>query len=208
MASWKFRAGSDFVLNETGESGIGFYGSAFGISVIVDEYQDRTYITDPTGVIQGPECDNVKYYSSTQALLNQTSTPMNLRKIPNYQSTLNISFTHTSVCQAINTKAWVYDGSTGPVVKTAMPTGVLCRIAEIIHPNNTQDEDGTGDLTWTAITASSTNYIDLVDSPGPSGLTPGGTGATTHDWFTIISASPDSIGSKTQFALLAETEHL
>lgn len=52
--------------------------------------------------------------------------------------------------------------------------------------------------------------MTCVASPGISGQRPNGaqTSATQHDWYFAISASPDSIGSKTMFALYFETEYL
>ena len=55
--------------------------------------------------------------------------------------------------------------------------------------------------------------VPISDSPGASGnYAHNGTGsehtATQHDWYLAISASPDSIGSKTQYGLYVELEYL
>ena len=55
--------------------------------------------------------------------------------------------------------------------------------------------------------------VPLAQSPGPSGHYAGnGTGNTgqytQHDWYLAITASPDSIGSKTQYGLYVELEYL
>jgi hypothetical protein len=89
------------------------------------------------------------------------------------------------------------------------PSGVTCKVAEIIHPGDTQIPEGSGDTSW--ITAhGSAVVVDLVASPGISGLSPNGpeTTQTDHDWYLAISASPDSIGSKTQFGLYCSLEYL
>ena len=55
--------------------------------------------------------------------------------------------------------------------------------------------------------------VPLAQSPGPSGHYAGDGSANTgqytqHDWYLAISASPDSIGSKTQYGLYVELEYL
>ena len=56
-------------------------------------------------------------------------------------------------------------------------------------------------------------YVPLAKSPGPSGQYAGNGSANTgqyyqHDWYVGITASPDSIGSKTQYGLYVELEYL
>lgn len=203
MAVISFRAGEGFTINDLGGSGLGFYGDSFGRSVRVGFYQDRTFITDSLGVQQGPECDNVKYYSSSQAILGQEGSPLNLRAIPNYQSTLNIRFTHDFAVRVEQVKVRIFDRTN---INNG-PSGVTCKVAQIIHPDEEQDENGTGDTSWHT-PAGAVDVVSLVNSPGISGLTPNGTGDIIHDWFLAISASPDSIGSKTKFGLYAEMEYL
>ena len=55
--------------------------------------------------------------------------------------------------------------------------------------------------------------VPLSDSPATSGEHAGtGSGSvvtdTQHDWFIAISASPDSIGSKTSYGLYVSLEYL
>ncbi|MBX9836729.1 MAG: hypothetical protein K2X69_00305, partial [Silvanigrellaceae bacterium] len=52
--------------------------------------------------------------------------------------------------------------------------------------------------------------LSMVDSPGLSGLSPSciNTTATTHDWYLALTATPQSIGSKTQFGLYFAVEYL
>ena len=56
-------------------------------------------------------------------------------------------------------------------------------------------------------------YVPLAKSPGPSGQYAGNGSANTgqyyqHDWYVGVTASPDSIGSKTQYGLYVELEYL
>lgn len=205
MAQISFYAGEDFNINNLTGSGLGFYGSAFGDSVNVGEYQATTFITDSNGTSQGPQVDNVKYLNSASGIVNSSSSGIPLISIPNYQATLNIRFTHSSAVRVQNAKARIFDRAS--INNPA--SGVTTKFAEIIHPNTTQLPTGSGDTTWHTPAGSSV-VVDLVASPGTSGFSPNGisTSDTQHDWYAAISASPDSIGSKTQYALYVSLEYL
>ncbi len=88
-------------------------------------------------------------------------------------------------------------------------------VANLVHPNPTQGAGGSGNSTWEFPNGSS--YMNLSTfnngvsySPGQSGYSPQGAGTTdlTHDWYLGISASPNSIGSKTFYGLLYSVEFL
>lgn len=90
------------------------------------------------------------------------------------------------------------------------PSGVTCYCAEVIHPSFTQTGSlGSGDASWIHVHGSAV-VMDLVASPGVSGIRPNGasTSSTVHDWYVALSPSPDSVGSKTQFGLYVELEYL
>jgi hypothetical protein len=206
MALISFLAGESYAISNLAGSGLGFYGdSGFGASVQVGAYQGRTFITDAAGTIQGPECDNVKWTHANSGILGQAGSSVNLTHIPNYQSTLNIRFTHTSAVKTQNVKLRIYDRTNINVGAT----GVLTQVAEIIHPNEVQGAGGSGDTTWLQPAGSSV-VVDLVASPGTSGYSPNGvnTSDTQHDWFVAMSASPTTIGSKTQYGLYCQLEYL
>lgn len=192
-------------------SGLGFFGSAgFGAAVAVSAWNDHTYITDGNGVVQGAEAQNVKWLHANSGVLGQVSSGVNLLNIPNYQSTLNIRFTHTSAVQVENVEAGIYDR----VSITNPASGVTCKIAEIIHPSILQTETGSGDSSWTTATnAGAVVPLPLANSPGVSGLYAGSGDSSTrqdtqHDFYVAISASPDSVGSKTQFGLYFTCEYI
>lgn len=206
MAQIDFYSGEDFTINDLSGSGLGFYGdSGFGASVAVGAYQGRTFITNGNGTTQGPEVDNVKFLNSASGILGQTGSGIALTAIPNYQATLNIRFTHTSDVQTQNGEVRIFDRS-----NIANPaSGVTTKVAEIIHPDPVQNNNGSGDVSWIT-PAGSSIVVDIIDSPGISGLRPSGPNTTDdrHDWYLAISASPDSIGSKTQYGLYVELEFL
>jgi len=87
---------------------------------------------------------------------------------------------------------------------------VTTKVAQIIHPDpNQANPSNSSDATWSTPTGSSV-ILSLVNSPGISGGRPMGdyTTDTQHDWYTVISASPDSIGAKTLYGLYVELEYL
>ena len=207
MAAIEFWAAgyNDIQIHNLSSSGIGFYGSAFGNSVAVGEYQTTTYITNSNGTSQGPQINNVKYLNPSSGYVNSATSGMPLLNIPNYLSTLNIRFTHSSPVKTQNVKLYIYDR----VSINNEASGVLTKVAEIIHPDVLQTATGSGDSNWITPTGSSV-IVDLVASPGTSGFRPNGanTSDTRHDWYTVISASPNSVGSKTQYGLYTSLEYL
>jgi hypothetical protein len=202
MATISFFASQN--IDNLNGSGLGFYGSAFGSSVSVASYQDTTFITDSNGTIQGPQANNIKWTHPGSGSINGAAS-VELTKIPNYLATLKIQFSHTSAVKTQNAKGRIYDRSS---INNAA-SGVTTKIAEVIHPDTVQNNNGSGDSTWLTPAGSSV-VVDFVSSPGLSGHRPnaGNTTDRTHDWFAAISASPDSVGSKTLYAFYFECEYL
>ena len=189
-------------------SGLGFYGTGFGQSVDVGAWQDTTFITNGAGTAQGQQVNNVKYQNTASGIIGSASSGVWLTQIPNYLATLNVRFTHSSAVKAQNTKAYIYDRSS--INNPA--SGVTTKVAELIHPDTIQTNTGSGDGTWLTPTGSSVT-VSLAPSPGVSGLFAGNGSNSTrsdtiHDWYLAISASPDSIGSKTLYGLYISLEYL
>jgi hypothetical protein len=206
MALISFLAGENFTINNLNGSGIGFYGAAgFGATVNVGEYQGRSFITNSAGTAQGPEVDNVKFLNAGSGILGQTGSGIALTAIPNYQATLNVRFTDASTVATQNVSMRIFDRAD----INNDPSGVTCKVAEIIHPGITQTNDGSGDIAWVTPHGSGVT-VPFIDSPGISGLRPDGPNTTDvqHDWYAAIAASPDSVGSKTQFGLYFTLEYL
>lgn len=189
-------------------SGLGFYSSdGFGGSVLVGAYQGRTFITNGAGTSQGPEGNNIKYLDTQSGIIGQVGTGVHIKCIPNYQATLEVRFTHTSAVKTQNNKLYIYDRSN----INNNPSGVVCQTAEVIHPTTTQTYNGSGDTMWQN-TFGSGSILSLCPSPGVSGLY-AGNGADgnwsddSHSHYVAISASPSSVGSKTQFGLYVSMEY-
>lgn len=198
-----FWAGQNQFNNLNG-SGLGFYGSSFGSSVNVGEYQDSTFITNSNGTAQGPQASNIKYVHPASGSINGL-TPVNVRAIPNYLATLNIRVNSDSPIRTQNAKFRVFDR----VNINNNPSGVLCKVAEIRKPDpNQASVNGSGSAAWVTVQGSS-SVLDLSASPGLSGTSPNGplTQATRHDYYLAISANPSTVGAKL-FAGYVEVEYL
>lgn len=218
MASIEFRAneglsGSDEVINQSSQglsgSGIGFFGSAGALSSVrIGEYQDRTFVVNSAGTSSAAEIDNVKYVASSSGLISRggvEESSINLQRIPNYKSTLNIRFTHDTEVSTQNAVIYAYDRTN---INNG-PSGLTCQIASIIHPSVSTGVLGSGSSSWVDSQGFST-ALTCHASPGVSGLSPSGssTSSTQHDWYFALSASPSSIGSKTDFGLYFSVEYL
>lgn len=188
--------GNKFSLNG---SGLGFYGSSFGSAIRVNEYNQTTFITNSNGTVQGPRTNNVRYVSATTGLVNEL-TNLNLLQIPNQSGTLNIRIASDSPISTQNARLY----GTDRVSSSNGPSGVTLRGAEIIHPWATYTPAGSGSSSWVNLNGIS-SYLSLSSSPGISGLVPGS--SAIHDYYIALSASPSSIGSKTQFGFLFEVEY-
>lgn len=197
--------GSAFDVDLAG-SGLGFYGAGgFGASVAVGAYQDNTYVTGSGGLEEGPHGYNVKWVHANSGEV-AGSTILNLQRIPNYEASLNIRFSTTGTPVNVqNAELRIYDRS--DITKGA--SGVVTKVAELVNIALTEGVLGSGDTAWHTPVGSS-DPVDLRDNPGISGTAVvGGTGTSlTHDWYVAISASPSSIGSKTQYGLYVSLEYL
>jgi hypothetical protein len=204
MATITFYSGPNNA-NALSGSGIGLYGSSgFGYSVAVGSYNGRTFITDSTGTNQGPEGNNCQFQNASGVIVGQTGSGILLLKLPNFQSTVNIRLTNASAIQVQNVQLYGYDRSN---INNA-PSGVTFYGASIVHPNVVQDLSGSGSPTWTQLSGSG-SILNLVSSPGTSGLSPNGANTldSTHDWYVALTATPNTVGAKL-FATQLSLEYL
>lgn len=206
MASFSFRCGENAIHNLSG-SGLGFYGEGFGQSVNVGEYQETTFITNSTGTAENAMANNIRWTHANSGVINESGDDVLLTQIPNYLATLMIDFTHDSPIQVQNVEARIYDR----VNINNAASGVLTRVAEIVHPDPVQNDNGSGDTSW-ATPAGSAIILTLSDSPGISGWYASNGSSqrpdTVHRWHLALSASPSSVGSKTLYGFYIECEYL
>jgi|TARA_B100000519_G_scaffold190718_1_gene190465 hypothetical protein len=216
-------------INHTAGSGLGFYGGGYGISVPVSTFQDTTFTTNSDGTATDYiQLHNTKYDAGNSGVLADGNSIANLNNVPNYLAPLNIRFTHSSAVKVQNCKLRIFDRN--DIAKHA--SGVSTMVYEIRHPSALQSVTnlnfrGRTDNTWVEFDAEdSDNPADMTftSSPGMSGLNTDSTDTDTakgystttgsahtsarHDWYAALSASPHSIGSKTQYGLYFTVEYL
>lgn len=184
---------------------LGFFGSdGFGNPLSLNEFNGRTFVTNNSGSVAFEECDNCRRISSSGVIIGQTGTGINLINLPNYLATINLRFTHPQAVLIQNVRLIAFDGTD----ITNAPTGLNVYGAEIIHTSRLQSATGVGDSTWTQMQGSGVQ-LNLVDSPGTSGLSPLGpaTTDTRHDWYCALSVTPTIPGDKT-FAWRVDLEYI
>ncbi len=222
-------------IKHTSGSGLGFFGGGFGISVPVGQYQDSTFVTNGDGTSSGIRVKNTKWSSASGASPNGGSE-VGLSGVPNYYAPLNVRFTHTEAVRVQNCKLRIFDRNDISKQASGVTTKVFeTRHPHPIESHNAMSGSlalrGITGYAWTEFDPTeSMSDLDFTPSPGmsglntsaadtlPSGLSDGtinwltneGTAhqTTRHDWYVAMSASPDSIGSKTQYGLYFTLEYL
>lgn len=193
-------------------------GTSSGIKCSNVKYQDGA--SDDTAFVQGE------------------TSPQGTSGIPNFAAPLNIRFEHDEAIRVQNCKIRIFDrddiskaasGVTTQVYEIRHPHPTAGESANDIGPLKFRGEVGVH--TWSQFD-DTTGGNDMILTPGPgaSGLNTSsddnlnedGTGgyknwtsqegeshrSVRHDWYLALSASPDSIGSKTDFGLYFTLEYL
>lgn len=219
------------LINHSAGSGIGFYGSNFGVSVPIGTRQSTTFVTNSLGANQGSQLNNTTMSTSGDNSTIGTvsingASAINLDRLPNYLCPLNIRFTHTEPVRVQNCKLRIFDRN--DITKHA--SGVVTYVYEARHPSSLQT---LSNLSHRGRTANSWYEFDSLDamtdmpftaSPGVSGTntntqdTNNNLGYTTqngslhsasrHDWYAALSSEPVTVGSKTQYGLYFSVEYL
>ena len=223
------------LINHTSGSWIGFFGGGFGISVPVSQYQDSSYVTNSNGTSSGVKINNTKYVSVSGMSHNGGSTA-GTSGVPNYYAPLNVRFEHSEAVRVQNCKLRIFDRN--DITKHASGVTTQVMEVRHPHPTEVHNTGsgslvyrGSDDFGWTSYDAPE-EMADLAftASPGMSGLNtsaaevlPADAGdgyrnwltqegsahqSTRHDWYIALSASPDSIGSKTDYGLYFTLEYL
>lgn len=183
---------SDIKINSP--SGIGFFSTGFGNSVAVSEYALTQFITSADGTTQGTQLHNVQWLNVSSGVIDSATSGVKLTQIPNYVG-INARFIPDgSLVKVQNAKFRVTHR--GDV--NANPSGLTAKAAQLIHPDTVQNNNGSGNSDWTTIYGSGV-ILSLTSSPGVSGQYINGVNTYSsqqHDFYVLVSPSPDSIGSK------------
>ena len=236
MASIDFYAGGTAINNISG-SGLGFFGGSFGQSVELNQWQGSTFITDGNGLNDGGAAKNNKYSSDILSFTPSVVPATGLKWIPNSDATLNVRFTNASAVKTQNVTMRIFDrvnknhpasGVTTRGFELLHPqssyliegSGDSVWWGSSSHPGAAAQGTFVGSKNPSDRLPAGTNtvggsgiFIPLAKSPGPSGFYAGDGNSNIgqyhqHDWYVGLSASPDSIGSKTQYGLYVSLEYL
>lgn len=190
-------------------SGIGFYGASHGASVQVGSYQDTTFMTDGTGAADYGQITNCKYPGNSSGVEIDGGSEVQLSGVSTQSGTLNVRFTYDTAVKTQNCELRIYDRSN--IASGAV--GVTTQVAQLCNGGSGVNQtSGTAQAAhngWMALAGSGT-IMTLLYSAGESGLSPSGTSTEDdrHDWYVCLSATPTSIGSKTDYGLYVELEYL
>lgn len=208
-------------------SGLGFYGASYGISVPIGGRQDTTWLTNSDGTSsERLQLHNTKFASDETVLIDSASVAINLANLPNDKCPLNVRFEHDEDVRVQNCKLRIFDRNN--IQNHA--SGVTTYVYEARHPATGQEfgnlaQRGRAENTWFEFDpVESMSDMPMTPSPGISGVNTDGTdndidlgyvtqggvshAAQRHDWYVALSAEPDSIGSKTNYALYFSVEYL
>lgn len=211
MAILELYAGEDTLVPVS--SGLGFFGNnGFDASIPIGTYNGHTFVTNSSGTIESFECNNNKYDGISGVIHGQQSSGVLLTNLPNELATINMRFTHGAAVFAQFAKFYVFDGSfTGGVANKTIPASNLTFLtAEIRHRSRIQAIDSPySDSVWSDVSASGSNFISLVNSPGLNGIREAGFEKLSiqHDWYLALTCTPTQLGDK-QFGMTFEIEYL
>jgi len=219
--------------NAHGKEGVGFYGLSHGLSVPVGSVQNTTWVTNEAGTYQGSQLNNTaKTADGTDSVAGKVSIngagDLDLDLLPNYLCPLNIRFTNPDSVRVQECKLMIFDKS-----QTSNPaSGVTTYVYEARRPTDSQSNTipnlnhrGRNANSWVEFSPTlGAVEMTMTPSPGASGLNGDGNdtvvaagytsnggqlhSAVRHDWYVALSAKPESIGSKSDYALYFTLEYL
>ncbi len=219
------------LINHSAGSGIGFYGSNFGVSVPIGTQQSTTFVTNSLGANQGSQLNNTSMVTSGDSVTIGTvsingASAVNLDRLPNYLCPLNIRFLHSEAVRVQNCKLRIFDRNN--IDNHA--SGVVTYVYESRHPSSLQNIsnlshrgrvanswyefdslDAMTDMPFTAspgVSGTNTNVSDSNPSLGYLSQNGSLHESVRHDWYIALSSEPVTVGSKTQYGLYFSVEYL
>lgn len=171
---------------------VGFFGASFGFSIRVAEFNQTTFRTNANGTANGGTMPNTRFANSSGAFVGGSPTVQDLLSIDDTESTISIRLTTDNAVGTQNTSFRAFDR----IDINNNPSGVTVRAAQMLKPSPVVR--GSGDISWTTVAGSGAT-LSLADQA---------LNATTHDWFISLTATPLSIGEKTNIGFYFESEFL
>ena len=182
--------GGDDVVNVSDTARIGFFGTNFGDSIILNNYQSSTYVTNINGTVNSGELPNTKYVSNSPGMGNVGNGSAAITSFTPSQCTLHISFTSGSASRVQAVKLIAYSGSLSTDVSGSLVA------------------TGLADATIVGFEKGNTNWTIMSGSAAPLVLSPysGAAGRMTHDYYVGLSAQPQKQGINTNVSLALYAE--
>lgn len=172
--TWELQGSDPTTIGETDK--VQFAGGTFDSPITVDEYNSSTHVEDTGG--DDESAGNSPYNSRylTASTVDMGSGSVALSSVSTANVPLKINFSDDVSVVTSDTIFYAYDGTT----PANGPDGVSFFAAE------------QGDSTWTDAEGSG-DAVEIEDQST----------ALSHDYFLLVSASPESVGEK-NFALRIE----
>lgn len=192
--------------NTSGANHVGFFGAGgpegTPFAVIVDRYQDKTFITNmsgtnlgnsPFGLPGSGELINHKYSSDTTANVSGLGA-VSLTNVTQGSGTLLIRFVPSGSAEVKTQNALLYT-----VVLNA--TSGVDDVTSVVTGLKVYGYEPGADGTWTQMAGvgATDNQLALDDHSVAD---------TVHDFFVGLSASPEAVGARTNFGFFAVIEFL
>lgn len=192
------------VASNSGANHLGFFGAGgpegIPFAVIVDQYQDKTFITNqsganlgahPFGIQASGELINHKYVSSSSANVSGLGE-VSLTNVTALSGTLLCRFIPTDIVRTQNAIMYTVNlnANSGVNDLTAVPTNLKIQGYEV-----------SKDATWTQ-----TAGVGAVDNRLL--LTDHSIANTIHDFFIGLSCSPEQAGERNDFGFVFQVEFL
>ncbi len=157
---------------------IAFSDGTFGNPIQVSSYNGGTHVRASGGTDSsaGKSPKNSKYLTSSTVDMGGGSVA--LSSVSTANCPIKIAIAESSNITVTDISVYAYDGTT----TTTAPTGMNVQLAQ------------QGNASWKQVHGSS-NALALADSTTP---------ATTHNFFMLLSASPTSVGVKSNNKLRIE----
>lgn len=174
--TWTLQGSTPTVIDATDI--IQFAGAVFGAAIFIGNYQDSMHVKSSGGAndSSGNSPHNTKYVSDTHCSLNGGASEV-VEGISTANCPLLINFAHGSSVAITSHFLYAYDGASTATAPT--------------------------DVTFKACEQGTTPWIEAGGSGSPVTVIDSGS-ATSHDFFFLISVSPDSVGLKSAFTLRDE----
>jgi len=172
---------------------VGFFGASFGFSIRVGEFNNTTFRTNANGTSDGSQLPNLRFANSSGAFVGPSVTAEELLEVNNSEATLKITLTTDNPIKTQNSNFRAFDR----ININNNPSGVTIKAVEI--RKDQASVRGSGNTSWLDI-AGSGSVRDLFDQTTENN--------TVHDWFVGLTATPLSIGEKTDLGFYFESEFL